>query len=85
MVAPLTSVDALVDQIRRAAADSIQWDAIRGAAIDLDVRAQTQEQIAAVAKLKSVSDSISVLRATCAVERAFLDGKPGVDGWPRRF
>lgn len=74
-----------MDQIRRAAADPIQWDAIRAAAIDLDVRAQTQEQIAAVAKLKSVSDSISVLRATFAVERAFLDGKPGVAGWPRRF
>ena len=85
MVAPLSSVAALVDQIRKAAAHPIQWDLIRAAAMDLDMRAQTNEQIAAVTKLKSLSDSMRVIQATFAIERALLEGKPGVDGWPRRF
>lgn len=86
MAGSLSSADVLIGQIRKAVgAVPLDWDLIRSAAISLDIQSETKQQVAAVEKLKSAADLMSVLRATLAAERAFLQGKPGADGWPRNF
>ena len=63
----------------------IDWDAIRGAKVRLRVEARTNEQKSAVEILLRASDRPGIERAASAVERAFLEAKPGADGRPRRF
>lgn len=70
------------DAIRRT---PIDWAAIRGAKVSLRTEARTHEQNSAVDILLRASDRPEIERAASAVERAFLEGKPGPDGLPRRF
>ena len=60
------------------------WDAIRSAAMSLDLEARTQQQKDAVQRLKQASTIGAATRAAESISRAFLDGKPGADGWPCR-
>lgn len=64
----------------------IDWNAIRGAAISLDVNCPaTEAGRDAIYLLKSASRREQVYRAIVAIQHALLDGTPGVDGWPRRY
>jgi hypothetical protein len=65
--------------------EPIDWNAIRGASMSLDAEARTKEQKFAVEQLKRSSNRPEVERALIGVQQAFLDGRPGADGWPRRF
>ena len=69
------------DAVRRT---PINWAAIRGVYLSLSGDARTDEQKSAVDSLKHASDRPGVERAATAVQRAFLEGKPGANGWPRR-
>lgn len=78
------SIDGRIARIRQAcAADPIDWNAIRGAAIGLDREAKTKDQKAAVQQLKDAADQRQILMAVGSIQRAFLQGKPDADGWPR--
>ena len=79
-------IDEAIAQIQEACSrQAIDWDAIRGAAMNLDKEARTKDQKAAVARLKRAHDSHSVALAASGIEQAFLQGKPGADGWPRKL
>jgi hypothetical protein len=79
-------IDEAIAQIHEATRrQPIDWSAIRGAAMTLDREARTTEQKAAVEQLKRAADSTRVSMAVIAIERAFLQGKSGDDGWPRKF
>ena len=80
---PPYGVEAWLTRIRDAVNQApIDWNAIRGASMSLDGEARTKEQKTAVEQLKS--EVSAVQRAVSAVEQTFLDGKPGIDGWPRK-
>jgi hypothetical protein len=79
-------VEECIARIREACGHQpIEWDAIRSASMSLDSEAQTKDQKTAIDQLKNAKDSRSVAIAASAVERAFLQGKPDIGGWPRRF
>jgi hypothetical protein len=81
-----TIVDDWIAEIRDAIRHTpIDWDAIRSAKVSLRVEARTIEQKSAVETLMLASDRPAVQQAASAIERAFLEGMPGDDGWPRRF
>jgi hypothetical protein len=83
---PLTFIDECIDQISQASRrDPIDWVAIRAVAIRIETEARTEEQKVAADKLKRASDVTRVSMALGAIQRAFLQGKPDADGWPRRF
>ncbi len=76
---------AIADVERACESEPPDWDLIRSATMSLDTAASTPEKKAAVERLKRAGDRHRVRRALDAVRRAFLSGKPGPDGWPRRF
>lgn len=82
-----TEIDRIVAILREAAAhEPIDWDVIRGECLTLDGHhAQTEAERKAVHRLRAAEDRTQLRFAISAVERAFLDGKPGLDGWPRRL
>jgi hypothetical protein len=82
---PPHGVEAWLTRLRNGVNQApIDWNAIRGASMSLDGEARTKDQKTAVEQLKRASEGSAVQRAVSAVERTFLDGKPGIDGWPRR-
>lgn len=82
----LTYVDECMDKIRKACSrEPMDWDAIRREAATLGARAATTAERTAVQRLLNASDHHCVLVDTVAVEKAFLEGKPDLDGYPRRF
>jgi hypothetical protein len=84
-VAKSYSVDGWLTRIgNTVAATPIDWSAIRCATTSLEGEARTKDQKAAVEELKRAAEGTTVQRAASAVERAFLDGKLGADGWPRK-
>ena len=84
-VAPYGFDDWLSKLERASRTSPIDWDQIRGVQQMLSVEARTQEQKSAVEALKQAFDRPGIERARTQIERTFLNGKPGADGWPRRF
>jgi hypothetical protein len=77
--------DAVARIFDACAKEPIDWSTITGASLGLDAIANTKPQKDAVLTLKRASSKTQVQLAVSAIKRSFLDGKPDVDGWPRRF
>ncbi len=80
------AIEQHVADIREACRhEPINWAVIRNATSDLSRAGQTADQQSAIKDLARATYRHAVERAANAIERAFLDGTPGADGWPRRF
>jgi hypothetical protein len=78
------SVERQIDDLHSAAqvGDFARVNEIR---VTLDREAATAKQHEAVNRLRGAETAHEIFRAITALKRAFLDGTPGNDGWPRRF
>jgi hypothetical protein len=78
-------VEELLARLPTSAAKAdTDWDAVRSVSMKLDCIATTKEKKSAVARLKDAGPGISFGPIIVGIEEAFLRGKPGADGWPRR-
>ena len=80
----MTIDNRIAQLIEARAKEPVDWNAIRGVALNLGSRATTPDQRAAVESLKRASTREQVNRAIAQIERAFLSGKPSADGWSHR-
>ena len=83
---PLTFIDECIEKIYLACCcDPVDWPAIRGIAMQIEMQAKTKGQKDAAYELKRAADVTRVHMTVHMIQRTFLHGKPDADGWLRRF
>jgi hypothetical protein len=80
------SIAGLVARLfAQASREKPDWGEVESVRMHLDLEANTKPQKEAVAGLRHALQRGNLAMIAQQIQKAFLDGTPGADGWPRKF